>query len=322
MKPSFHHKLLNGHFEDPCLFVRILREKRALLFDLGTLDRLKPSDLFKITDVFVTHTHIDHFIGFDVLLRAILRRDTPLNIYGPSNILSCIEGKLRGYTWNLIKDYPTVINVYSYNGKTIRHSLFRAENSFKKESLSPAVSREVLLKESSFKVRAAALDHGIPSLAFSLEEEFHINIDKDLLIRKGLRVGPWLTEFKKILRADRTANTFVDIDGKSFRIRRLADIAKISKGQKISYVTDTAMTEENIARIIELVRDSDTLYCEAYFLEKDRKRALERFHLTAGTAGSIARTAGVKKLVVMHFSPKYSDSPECVIKEAMDEFIR
>ncbi|HKZ56748.1 MAG TPA: MBL fold metallo-hydrolase, partial [Thermodesulfovibrionales bacterium] len=77
MKPTFIHRMINGPFEDPCLFIRIIREKRAFLFDIGSIDRLKSGDLQKITDVFVTHTHIDHFIGFDTLLRALLRRERP-----------------------------------------------------------------------------------------------------------------------------------------------------------------------------------------------------------------------------------------------------
>ena len=87
MKPTFHHRAINSPFDDPCVYVRALREKRALLFDLGHTNRLKPADIQKITDVFVTHTHIDHFIGFDTLLRALLRRETPLRIFGPPNII-------------------------------------------------------------------------------------------------------------------------------------------------------------------------------------------------------------------------------------------
>ncbi len=320
MKPSLHHKLLNGYFEDPCLFIRILREKRAILFDLGNINRLKLSDIYKITDVFITHTHIDHFIGFDTLLRAILRRDAPLNIYGPSNILSCVEGKLKGYTWNLISEYPSVINVFSYNGRSLTHSVFRAKNSFKKETVGRSKSDGVLLKDPMFKVKASALNHGIPCLAFSIEEEFHINIDKDLLQKKGFIVGPWLTEFKRILRKKTVEDMILNIDGKSYSISQLRDIAMITKGQKISYVTDIAMSEKNIKKVIQFVKDSDILYCESYFLEKDRERALERFHLTAKTCGLIAKKARAKKLAVMHFSPKYRNCPDSVIKEAMEEY--
>lgn len=322
MKPGFHHKLLNGAFEDPCLFVRLFYEKRALLFDLGNISRLAPADLFKVTDVFVTHTHIDHFIGFDTLLRTVLRRETPLNVYGPSNILACIEGKLKGYSWNLIRDYPTLINVFSYNGKTVLHSLFSAKNRFRKKTVTRRRSDGLLFENPVLQVRAAALDHGIPCLAFSLEEKLQINIDKDTLARMGLAVGPWLTELKKMLRDTQSRKKTIHLNGKDFSINELSVIARISRGQKISYATDVAMTAENRERLISLVRDSDIFYCEAYFLERDRERALERFHLTAKECGSIAKKAGVKKLAVMHFSPKYRECPDIVVKEAMDEFCR
>lgn len=322
MKSGFHHKLLNGCFEDPCLFVRILHEKRAFLFDLGNISRLAPSDLYKITDVFVTHTHIDHFIGFDTLLRAILRREAPLNIYGPSNILACVEGKLHGYAWNLIRDYPTSLNVFSFTGKTILHTRFEAKNGFRKKTIGRCRSDGLLLETPALKIRAVSLDHGIPCLAYALEEEFQINIDKEILTQMGLEVGPWLTEFKKILRDPVQAHgrKTIDINGRNFSISKLAVIARIAPGQKISYATDVAMTRENRKKLIGLVRGSDMFYGEAYFLEKDRARALERSHLTAKECGSIAKKAGAKKLAVMHFSPKYRDCPEAVVKEALDEF--
>jgi ribonuclease Z len=321
MKPVFHAKLLNDYFGDPCLFIRMLHEKQAILFDLGTLQSLKPSELHKITDVFVTHTHMDHFIGFDTLLRAILRREVPLNIFGPPSVLSCIQGKLRGYTWNLIEDYPTQINVFAYNGRNLTHSIFSAKNKFRKQTVSKSESDGLLLQNPVFTVRAVKLDHGIPCLAYSLEEKYHINIDKALLTAKGLSVGPWLNDFKKVMRehAEYDRQT-VRVGDKDFQVAEISDIARITKGQKISYATDVAINQNNIARLISLIKDSDIFFCEAYFLEKDRERAIERSHLTANTAGSIAKKAGVKKLELMHFSPKYTDCPDKVIEEAMREF--
>jgi len=323
MKPLIHPRLLNSYFDDPCLFVRIMYEKRAILFDLGNIHSLKPSELYKITDVFVTHTHMDHFIGFDTLLRGILRREVPLNIYGPTSVLYCIQGKLRGYTWNLIEDYPTRINVFTFNGRYLTHSIFSAKNRFKKQTLSRSESNGLLLQNTIFTVRAVKLDHSIPCLAYSLEEKYHINIDKALLTSKGLSVGPWLNDFKKIIRehADHDRQS-VKIGDKDVQISEISDIARITRGQKISYATDIAITPKNIAGLIGLIKDSDIFFCEAYFLEKDRERAIERSHLTAKTAGATAKKAGVKKLELMHFSPKYSDCPDRVLDEAMREFHR
>jgi ribonuclease Z len=320
MKPTFIHRLINGLFEDPCLFVRIIREKRAFLFDIGSLNRLKPGDLQKITDVFVTHTHIDHFIGFDSLLRALLRRETPLRVYGPANITDCIEGKLRGYTWNLIEEYPLKIKVFSIRDNMIFSSSFFADNHFQRSENSISSFDGILLKEPLLRVKAVQLDHQIPCLSFSLEEEYHININKAALIEKGLPVGPWLSELKNAIREKKSGDTEFIISNKSHTLEELREITTITKGQKVSYVTDASLTEENVNKIIRFVQDSDTLYCEAYFLEKDRDRALARSHLTAKTAGRIAREARVKNLVVMHFSPKYKKESETPEDEAMREF--
>jgi ribonuclease Z len=320
MKPTFIHGLVNLPFEDPTLFVRILRERRALLFDIGTISRLAPGDLQKITDVFVTHTHIDHFIGFDTLLRALLRRDTPLRIYGPANITDCIEGKLRGYTWNLIQGYPLKMEVFSVHDDTVSSSSFHAGNHFRRIDNGSTVFNGILLKEPLFSVKASVLNHQVPCLGFSAEEEFHININKDLLTEMELPVGPWLSDLKNAIRGKEPEDTEFVVTGRKFRLGALTKVAAMTKGQKISYVTDVAATDENIHKIIDLIRDSDSFYCEAYFLDKDRDRASERFHLTAKITGTIAREAKVKNLTVMHFSPKYRDEADGPAAEALREF--
>ncbi|MHC4600497.1 MAG: ribonuclease Z, partial [Planctomycetota bacterium] len=64
-KKFFSPKLVNGPAGDPALYVELLGEGQAILFDMGRLERLKPAELLRITHVFVSHTHFDHFIGFD-----------------------------------------------------------------------------------------------------------------------------------------------------------------------------------------------------------------------------------------------------------------
>jgi ribonuclease Z len=320
MKPTFMHSAVNSQFDDPSVFVRILRKKRALLFDVGDISTLKPGDLQKITDVFITHTHIDHFIGFDALIRALLRRSLPLHIYGPSNIADCVAGKLKGYTWNLIKEYPLKIEVFSISGNTVCQSGFHAEDKFERKEIRIFEMDKVLLKEPLFTVKTLELDHQIPCLAYSIEEDFHININKAFLKRMELPVGPWLSDLKGAIRERMPGETEFVISGRRYTLESLRGIATITKGQKISYVTDVSITDENIRRVIEFVRDSDTLYCEAYFLDKDIDMARKRFHLTAKMTGSIARRAGVKHLVVMHFSPRYRNLPESLEDEAMGEF--
>jgi len=319
MKPSFHTRLLNAPFEDPGLYIRLLREGRALLFDLGFTGSLSVRDILKISDIFVSHAHVDHFIGFDSILRHHLRKEGPLRVYGPEGFIGHIEGKLKGYTWNLIGDYPLIIEVLEVNEKIMTKAVFKAEDSFQPVNIETVPFEGTLMKDSFFKVSTAVLDHQIPCLAFCLEEDYHINIDKARLDNLNLPVGPWLGKLKDAIRKNASDSIFT-IDDRKFTFAELKDIAGITRGQKISYVVDALGSEENIKRIVSLVKGSDILYIEAYFLDKDRDRAKERYHLTAKAAGRIAREADIGKLVVFHFSPKYIDTPGELIKEAEEEF--
>lgn len=326
MKPIFHSRLLGGPFDDPGLFVKILRERRAFLFDLGSIDLLRPTELLKVSDVFVSHTHIDHFIGFDHLLRILLGREKTLRVFGPPGISFNIEGRLSGYTWNLVDDYRFSIEVFEIYKDRLVSSAFNCWERFRKRDKGEIPFQGGLIDEPLMKVETATLDHLIPCLAFSLSEKIHINIKKDRLIALDLPVGPWLGELKRHIREGRAEDfTFIARWRREGKIkeRRLVlgeikdKIVSLTKGQKISYVVDAIYSKENASRITELVRGSDILYCEAAFLDRDETRAKERFHLTAKQAGILARESGVKKLIIFHFSPKYAQDPSELYNEAI-----
>jgi len=319
MKPSFHHRMINGPFEDPVVYIRLFWRKRAILFDAGDIWDLPAREINKVSDLFVTHTHIDHFIGFDRLLRILLRRDTPLNIFGPEGIRGAVEGKLRGYTWNLIEDYPVRLIVNEVRGGKISVVEYRAGDGFRPSGREERTNNGVLLKDTHFTIKSITLTHDIPVLAFSIHEDFHININREKLLDMGLPVGPWLSGFKSaVRRGDRDWQT--EIQGREYHLGELERLITRTRGQKISYVVDISPTVENIEKVIPFVKDSDTLYIETYFLERDRLRAMERNHLTAGIAGEIAREANVKEMIPLHFSPKYRRSPKEVLSEAAEAF--
>ena len=334
MKPIFHASLVNDPFYDPVLFIKFLYQSRAILFDLGDISELSSRDMLKITHVFVTHTHMDHFIGFDLLLRIFLGRNKKLCVFGPKGFLRNVEGKLAGYTWNLVSEYVTDFRIIA--NEVSENSIIRKEYVCKKrfapdkEKIYPF--NGILLKEPAFFVSTTILDHNqIPCLAFSIKENFHVNINKEKLKELGLPVGPWLSRFKETVYKNKDADVDFTVTweekGKiikeeKFPLQKLIkEIAIITPGQKITYVTDVSGSEENIEKIVRFAKDSDILFIEATFLEKDKELARKKSHLTAKQAGMIARLANVKKFTIFHFSPRYHENPDELRKEAMAEFI-
>lgn len=330
MARLFHYRVVNDAFGDPCVYVKLLREKRALLFDLGDIRKIPFSELLKLSHIFVTHTHIDHFIGFDQVLRAILRREKPLKIYGPKNIINCVQGKLRGYTWNLLSDYPLSIEVYEITNGKLKGAKFSASQAFKLQRINTERIRDnIIVEDVQFKVKAKELSHGIPVIAYSIEEDFHINVDKVVLESEGFPIGPWLGELKRLIKRyyqlDSTGklklkervpeNIFIHTPKGTKNLEELFGLLRITKGEKISYVMDIAPTEENVNKVIEFVKYSDILFCEAYFSSEDSDRAIERNHLTTTLTGKIARDAKVGELVILHISPKYIENPQQIYKE-------
>src|SRR5574338_822909 len=131
MTPSFSSYLVNDMFGDPGVYVEVRWSKRALLFDLGHNDALGPTHLLRAGDIFISHTHMDHFIGFDAVLRVALGRGKTLRLYGPPGLIDNVNGKLRGYTWNLVDGYPLTIEVREFCEREIRQTSFGASDGFR-----------------------------------------------------------------------------------------------------------------------------------------------------------------------------------------------
>ncbi len=333
MKPIFHVKLINDPFYDPVLFIRFLYEGRAMLFDLGDISDLSTRDMLKISHVFVSHTHMDHFVGFDILLRIFLGRDKKIYLFGPEGFLRNIEGKLAGYTWNLVSEYITDFRIIAnevHENRVIKR-VYPCNKRFSPIDETIFPFEGLLLKEPAFCIKSIILDHRIPCLAFSIIEDFHVNINKEKLRILNLPVGPWLNRFKAEIYRDKDAEMDFLVTweqgGKIIKEERISfqslikEIAIITPGQKITYVTDVRGDKENIEKIVEFSEASDILFIEAPFLHRDNELAIKKSHLTAKQAGMIAKMAKVKRFEIFHFSPRYHENPEELKKEAMAEFL-
>ncbi len=334
MTQRFRAKLVNEPFGDPALYVDLLFERRALLFDLGALEPLPTRKLLRVSHVFVTHAHMDHFIGFDRLLRACLHQDKEIHLYGPPPFIEQLQHRLSAYTWNLLPEYATDLMIVATelggDGRG-RTATFHGHSAFSREAEDVIdVPRGVLLDEDTFHVSTTVLDHKIPCLAFALEEKAHINVRKGALEEMGLPVGPWLVDLKRALARGAPDDFPLRVwwrDGSTVRdlhlpLGTLRDrLVSTTPGQKIAYVVDAAHHPANARAIIDLVRGADLLFIEAPFLDEDASTAAQRSHLTARQAGRLAREAAAKQMIPIHFSPRYVGQEERLRREAQEAFL-
>jgi ribonuclease Z len=323
MKTTFRTRLLNGQTGDPALFVALRWQGRALLVDLGRIDRTPAGVLLPIEAVFVSHTHMDHFMGFDQLLRLFLARETTLRLYGPEGIADCVAGKLAGYTWNLTDEYGFVLEVTEIGADEMTSWRFPARRRFAREPLGPPRPfTGVVVADPVFTVEAARLDHRITSLAWAVSERMHLNVRPDALAAAGLQPGPWLNALKQAVRAAAPDDTPIEVArGVRRPLREVRDaFLTVTPGQKIAYVVDALFSPSNAAAVVRLAAGADVFFCEAPFLEEDLEQAARRYHLTARQAGALARAAGAQRLQVFHFSPRYEGRYGDILAEAQAEF--
>ena len=328
MHTLFEPRLVNDAFGDPGLYVDFRDERRALLFDLGDITALPPRKLMRLSHVFVTHTHMDHFSGFDHLLRVVLGRKTGVVLFGGPDFIAQVEHKLRAYTWNVVHRYEVDLAIdaceIGTNGRGQR-ARFSSRTRFAREPCASfELPEDVLHEETTFRVRGRFVDHDIACLAFAIEEKAHFKVDKDRLVGLGLGTGAWLRELKHAVLTGAAGETPIDVrwhdrHGTHAMTRSVNElrplILDVVPGRRIGYVTDLRYTEPNVQTLAQLLADVDLLFIESVFLEKDAAHGARKNHLTAQQAGRIARRVGAKAVVPFHFSPRYEERPADLIAE-------
>ncbi len=325
MNPTFHGSLVNGRFGDAAVFVERLHAREALLFDLGDISALSARDLLRVMHVFVSHMHMDHFIGFDALLRVNIGRAKQITLVGPRGIASCVGHRLAGYSWDLVHRYDNdlVFHVVELaSAELARETRFRLRAGFAAEPLGDKpVAACIVVETSAFTARAAILEHHGPSLSFAIAEPLHVNIWRNRVIERGLPLGPWLAPLKQAVRDGRGDDHPVRLpDGGTAPLGECRDLLTTQLGQKLGYVTDVRDTAANRRAIAELCEGADILFIEASFAAADADKADHRAHLTTRAAGEIARQARARRIEPFHFSPRYEGSGEQMLAEVRAAF--
>ena len=310
-------RLINEPFADPGVFVDFRFGHRALLFDLGDNAPLVPRELLRVSHALVSHAHMDHFAGFDRLLRVCLHRERPLHMIGPGGFADRVAAKLAAYSWNLLDersvDFALVID--EFDGRMLRRARFAAREAFgRRDAETPGLAPGVVLDEDDFWIEAAVFDHGLPCLGFALQERLRVNVRTEGLAPLRLPVGRWLNDAKRAVRRGDPDESPVVIDaGRTITLGELKTRAfQVAPGQRVVYITDIAADPANVERAVRLSAGADQLFIEAPFAEEDAAIATERRHLTASVAGRIACEAGVRRVIPFHFSARYAERADVI----------
>lgn len=261
--------------------VLLRRDGDLFLFDggEGTQVSLKRLNLKwkKIDAIFVSHTHADHVTGLPgiLMLSSQVDRTEPLYIYGPPKIKEYIETSRS--VLDMYINYPIIV----------------------KEITAPCVVHS----GKDFYIRAFPLDHTKTCVGYTLEEldrpgEFNPQKAREL----GVPCGPLWSQLQN-------GNEVQATDGSIVKPEQV--LGEKRSGRKFSFVTDT-LYKPNIA---EEVKGSDLLICEGMFEKALLDQAKEKKHMTAEQAATIARDAHVRRMCMIHYSPRYTDKDLHVLLE-------
>ena len=265
--------------------VLLRREGDLFLFDCGegTQVSLRRLNLKwkKIDAIFISHTHADHVTGLPgiLMLNAQVDRTEPLYIYGPPKIKEYVETSRK--VLDMYINYPIVV----------------------KEIEAPCVVHS----GKDFYIRAFPLDHTKVCVGYTLEEldrpgEFNPDKAREL----GVPVGPLWSQLQNGFEVQ-------SADGTTVKPEQV--LGEKRSGRKFSFVTDTLYKNT----IAEEVRGSDLLVCEGMFEEELIDQAKEKKHMTAKQAATIARDAAVRRMCLIHYSPRYTDRDlEKLLNEAQE----
>jgi ribonuclease Z len=259
----------------------VRREGDLFLFDCGegTQVSLRRLNLRwkRINAIFISHTHADHVTGLPglLMLSSQVDRDEPLYIFGPPKIKQYVEASRD--TLDMYINYEIIVNEIS----------------------APCV----VYGGEGFYIRAFPLRHTKPCVGYTLEEldrpgEFNPVAAEALQVPRGPLWGR--------LQGGESVTTPEGATVHSDQV-----MGPPRSGRKFSFVTDTLY----LPSIAGEVKGSDLLICEGMFAESEADQAADKKHMTARQAASIARDGGVKKLGLIHYSPRYTDRDLPILRD-------
>jgi len=212
--------MVNPEYYDPVLMVPVPQKAEVVLFDLGYCFRLDIREIRRLSRVFISHTHIDHFIGFDHVLRLMVDQEKTVEIYGPAGIIENVRGKLAGYTWNLAGGVGLNFTVFEVHKDYIYKKEFLGRKGFvNNENTLKSERRDcVICIADDYRVEAYILEHKTPVLGYRLVAKNSFNADADLMKSMSLEPGKWVGELKNMIASGAdVSGRFLELTGAILR---------------------------------------------------------------------------------------------------------
>lgn len=250
----------------------------------GTQTQLRRTHIHfnKISAVFITHLHGDHCFGLIGLISTfgLLGRTAPLHVYAPAGFESVLQPQIDFFCNGL-------------EFKVVFHGIDTSVSS-------------VVYDDRSVTVTAVPLNHRIACCGFVFREKPLLpHIRRDMI------------DFYNIPECQRNniknGSDWITPEGETIPNSRLTYPA--DKPRCYAYCSDTKYIETLHRELV----DVDLLYHEATYCDADEARAAMYFHSTARQAARVAKDAGVKKLVIGHYSARY-DNEDLLLEEAKSVF--
>ncbi|CAM5304786.1 Ribonuclease Z OS=Streptomyces alboniger OX=132473 GN=rnz PE=3 SV=1 [Streptomyces alboniger] len=151
----------------------------------------------------------------------------------------------------------------------------------------PVAADGPLAEGPSYTLDAVRLSHPVESYGYRITEPDGRRMLPGLLAERGIR-GP---DVGRIQREGGLGGVTLD------------EVSEVRRGQRFAFVMDTRLCEG----VHALAEGCDMLVIESTFLDEDERLATDHGHLTAGQAARVAVAAGVRHLVLTHFSQRYPD---------------
>lgn len=313
LEPTFFAGLL----DDPILLVRIRPTGSGLLFDCGQIHHLAKRVLTSIDAIFISHAHMDHWMGLDTFTRHLHAATKTVDLFGPPGISDKLEKRLAAYDWNLAEEFWGSYRVHDVHPGHISSALLPGPKRFIRQPLGEQLRQGRLIFENQqVSIEAETCDHRVPSLIFRITEKPAFLIDEQKLEQLRLVPGPWIRELKRRFFQDphsteplpalRLGNTGPEPQLIEDIPRLCQQIGKPQQSTAIGYISDIGFTTGNRQKICALLQGVELLICESTFLRAGKARARESFHLCTEDVNWLLQQLQPSFFLPMHLSKTYS----------------